>query len=161
MDLVTLHLQPGLCYGRLCVEPEPDIPTEPVILELPLFPGAVPAPGLQEHASISYPASGYLKTATAHFTLCADRPTAEEWYREAFAQYGYHVQGTNRSLQQGVLQSTGIWFAPTENRKIGVVLSFHDLPGDQLSLPRPLLDTAGVWAEIVRLANHGAHAIDT
>jgi hypothetical protein len=98
---VILHLAPGLDYGELHREAPPDILPDPVVLALPVSPGAILATGKYRHGLPGYPGNPYLKTATAEFTLPTSSATAKRWYRTAFTAHGYRVKGTGESLSWG------------------------------------------------------------
>jgi hypothetical protein len=127
-DSVTLRLEPGFQYGRAHIEPAADIPSGPLVLDVPLFPGAVPTSEVQLEHSLSYPATEYLKTAIAAYKVAVDRETASDWYRVAFEERGYMVRGTMESRSHGVFQSAGLWFESRADSKIRVSLSVQDLP---------------------------------
>jgi hypothetical protein len=131
VDRLTLHLEPGLRLGRSHIEPEPDIPLDPVTLTVPLFPGAVPTTDQQRLPAVTYFANPYLKSAMANFKLPSNFVHALLWYRDAFTESGYRVQGTNMKREHGVLQSSGLQFQDVANSKVIVSLSFQDLPGGQ------------------------------
>lgn len=127
---IDLTLEPGIRLGHSHIEPEPDIPLDPVTLTVPLFPGAVPTTEQQSMPSVSYPASPYIKSAMANFELPVNRADAESWYRDAFAESSFSLQGTGNTLRHGVLQSSGICFRDAAKSGVTVTLSFQDYGQD-------------------------------
>jgi hypothetical protein len=109
--------------------PAPDIPPDPVIIQVPLYPGAATTTRAFQ-ASFDYPATPYLKTATVEFLLPADSATVDPWYREHFAACGYERGGTIVSSTG----STGIVFPSKSDPNLVVEVSYQDVPDGTLVL---------------------------
>jgi hypothetical protein len=130
---LTLSLQPGLPYlAHVVPKPSPDIPPGPVVIHVPLYPGALPTTQ-QAGGPIGAPASPYLKAATATYALPTDAGTATSWYQQQFARCGYRVSAHGQtSTAQGV--STSVEFTSTSNPNLTVQLAFQDTAGGSLVL---------------------------
>jgi hypothetical protein len=117
---LSLTLQPGLHLDQTDwpvpanFHPPADAPPGPVILRLPLYPGATPTTHIFSASFFSYPANLYLKSGTAAFQVPADLTTEESWYRQSFSACGYVYAGGKGENAQGV----GLWFRSTSSRDV-------------------------------------------
>lgn len=94
---LSLVQQPGYSFQGVNEPSSPDTPPDPVTIQVPLYPGAVPA---DEHVYLpvfSSLASPYLKTAVAEFATTDPMPAVESWYEQQFAACGYSSDGHGTS----------------------------------------------------------------
>lgn len=125
---LTLHagLPKGISHASL--RPAPDIPPGPIPIKVPLYPGAVPSTLPMPHAGNSYPASRYLKAATAEYQLSTNWTKAAQWYRRAFVACGYTESGHGALAIRGVTVSKEITMADTKHSPLEVSLAFTHGP---------------------------------
>jgi hypothetical protein len=104
--------------------PSPDIPPGPVVIHVPLYPGALPTTQ-QVSGPIGVRASPYVKAAAAMYALPTDAGTATVWYQEQFAGCGYRVSAHGQeSTAQGL--ATSVAFTSGSNTNLTVQLAFQD-----------------------------------
>lgn len=127
---LALTLLPGLREpnNHVSLPAAPDIPPGPVIVQVPLYPGAAASSLPMLHASYSYPASHYLKSVTAEYRLPTDWLAAESWYRQAFTACGYTEAGSSTSGVRGVVVSRGIGLRAPRQPPLQVELAFTPGP---------------------------------
>jgi hypothetical protein len=134
---LTLTLRPGLTEpnNHVSMPAAPNIPPGQVVIHVPLYPGATPSTLPMPHAAYSYPASRYLKSATAEYELSTDWTTASNWYRQAFTACGYTEAGSGSSGLHGVTVSIGITMRDPQHPPLEVALAFtHGPAGKTLVL---------------------------
>jgi hypothetical protein len=134
---LTLALRPGLTEpnNHVSMPAAPNIPPGPVVIHVPLYPGATASRLPMPHAAYSYPASQYLKAATAEYEVSTDWTTASNWYRQAFMACGYTEAGSGSSGVRGVTVSIGITMRDPGHAPLEVALAFtHDPAGKTLVL---------------------------
>jgi hypothetical protein len=134
---LKLTLRPGLTEpnNRVSMPAAPNIPPGPVVIQVPLYPGATPSSLPMPHAAYSYPASQYLKAATAEYEVSTDWTTASNWYRQAFVACGYTLVGSGSSGQHGVTVSIGLALRDPMHAPLEVALAFtHGPAGKTLVL---------------------------
>ena len=145
---LRLTLRPGLTEpnNHVSLPAAPDIPPGPVVIQVPLYPGAMPSTLPMPHAAYSYPASRYLKSATAEYELATGWTTASSWYRQAFAACGYTEAGHDWTGVRGVTVSIGITMRDPKHPPLEVALAFTHGPSDTtlvlyvaytIALPQP------------------------
>jgi hypothetical protein len=93
---VELHLQPGVIGGQHYPHAPSarNLPLDPVVLAVPLYPDAKPSSLLAK----SPPGSGlpwtpYIKTGTAEYSVAVTTGSVESWYQSTFARCGYLSNG--------------------------------------------------------------------
>lgn len=134
---LTLTLRPGLTEpnNHVSMPAAPNIPPGPVVIQVPLYPGATLSSRPMPHAAYSYPASQYLKTATAEYQVSTNWTTASNWYRQAFLACGYTEAGSGSSGVHGVTVSIGITMRDPSHPPLEVALAFtHGPAGKTLVL---------------------------
>jgi hypothetical protein len=134
---LTLTLRPGLTEpnNHVSMPAAPNIPPGQVVIHVPLYPGATPSTLPMPHAAYSYPASRYLKSATAEYELSTDWTTASNWYRQAFTACGYTEAGRGSAGLHGVTISIGIALRDPTHPPLEVALAFtHGPAGKTLVL---------------------------
>lgn len=144
---LLLNLQPGehAAGGAASGPVAPDIPLDPVIITLPLYPRAQPT--TQRVPPGSTPSFGpYEKSASAAYLLPTARQTAIAWYVRAMGSCGYQSGGEGQATGGGTTWNSRDFTSPTiPNAQIE--LSFAAAPSgstgtilvayaDVLSLPR-------------------------
>src|SRR5579872_1944967 len=134
---LTLTLRPGLTdpNNHVSMPAAPNIPPGPVVIHVPLYPGATTSSLPMPHAAYSYPASQYLKAATAEYEVSTDWTTASNWYRQAFLACGYVEAGSSSSGVRGVTVSIGLAMRDPTHAPLEVTLAFtHGPAGKTLVL---------------------------
>lgn len=98
---LVLTLLPGSRApdGSLHSTPAPDIPPDPVLVAVPVYPGAVPSAARADQPVEIAADSPYMKTAAAVYALPADPETILTWYVEAFTACGYTYRGSSTEMQ--------------------------------------------------------------
>ncbi len=134
---LMLTLRPGLIEpnNHVSMPAAPNIPPRPVVIQVPLYPGATPSSLPMPHAAYSYPASQYLKAATAEYAISTDWTTASNWYRQALMACGYTLAGSGSSGVHGVTVSIGLAMRDPMHAPLEVELAFtHGPAGKTLVL---------------------------
>lgn len=134
---LVLTLRPGLTEpnNHVSMPAAPNIPPGHVVIHVPLYPGATPSALPMPHASYSYPASQYLKAATAEFVVSTDWTTTSNWYRQAFLACGYTEAGSSSFGMHGVTVSIGLAMRDPRRAPLEVALAFtHGPAGKTLVL---------------------------
>jgi hypothetical protein len=100
---VELHLHPGSHYLGMRVVPARDMPPDPVILQVPLYPGSTTT-----HRAIEPPTVGQyylgtdIKSKVAEYVVPAAVTRVRAWYWRTFTQCGFASQSEiSRSDQHG------------------------------------------------------------
>ncbi|MBV9282730.1 MAG: hypothetical protein JOZ41_21850, partial [Chloroflexi bacterium] len=130
MSSLTLHLRPGLSYppARIWLAPASDIPSEPVSVEVPLHPDAVPATTHPTRPFFSYPSNPYLKAAVAEYQLALDWNDVATWYREHFEGSGFRFCGSGQSSHHEVQVSRGYQFKSLADPDLEVWVALERAP---------------------------------
>jgi hypothetical protein len=127
----VLHLLPGerAPDGSLHSTPAPDIPPDPVLVAVPVYPGAEPATAVSPEPVGIGPDSPYMKSAAAVYSVATDPGTVRTWYAQAFTACGY-VPGPSSTAMQGsaVLAWDQDYSSPTIS-SLNLELVFRPDPG--------------------------------
>jgi len=126
---LSLILHPGLPAEGKQVPPgvAPDIPHRTVTVSVPVYPGAqrtirfVASPPL-----FGYPANPYLQTGMAEYQTSGSVHMVIAWYRRAFGDCGWRIQGSMTT--SAGLASQDLGFQPDGNRYLTIYVSFGSTP---------------------------------
>jgi hypothetical protein len=105
-----------------------------VAVHVPLYPGAAATTARETDAAIGYPATPYLKTASATYVLPVGVDTAQTWYVQEFAACGYTQAGSGSGNNGQGVTSTELTFASRHDANISVQVSFQVVAGHPLVL---------------------------
>jgi hypothetical protein len=127
---LSLALRPGLTEpnNHVSMPAAPNIPSGPVVIHVPLYPGAGPSVLHMPQAQYTVPSSQYLKAATAEYVMSTDWTTASDWYQRAFMACGYITAGSGYSGARGETVSIGISMRDPRHPRLEVALAFDHGP---------------------------------
>lgn len=137
---LTLVLRPGPIPGGVSLQnqaPARDIPPNPVITRLPLYPAATPSTGRIPLYNAQTLPPGYRKIALAEFALPAGLSAAMDWYSGAMRACGLVNNGTASFPGHGGPRFTALVFVSRDGLHY-VLLTFRPV-SPRLTLVRYLV----------------------
>lgn len=170
-----LHLEPGIRKPDGSIDhaapPAPsNMPKDPVLAELPLYPGASRANTPLRNPDYRPVVTAYLKTAAAEYAVPAAIGDAVAWYTRTFVACGYrHYYSSEGSGPEGITR--GLRFMSPTTPNMSIALSFQPVSATETLLlyyayavslpPRPrgsIIALAQKDAQIKYVLPDGHHA---